>query len=67
MGRNARLALIEFVRALAIEAARSDHAAAVSENPEWTKEDFKKARPASELSQEILKAFPRTRGPQENR
>jgi len=35
-----------------------------SENPEWTREDFKKARPASELPPEALKAFPRTRGPQ---
>jgi uncharacterized protein (DUF4415 family) len=33
-------------------------------NPEWTKADFKKARPASELPTEILKAFPRTRGAQ---
>ncbi len=34
------------------------------DNPEWTKKDFKRARPASELPPEILKAFPRTRGPQ---
>lgn len=34
------------------------------ENPEWTEADFAKARPASELPPEILKAFPRTRGPQ---
>lgn len=35
-----------------------------TENPEWTKDDFRKARPASSLPAEILKAFPRTRGPQ---
>lgn len=34
------------------------------DNPEWTEEDFRRARPASELPAEILKAFPRTRGPQ---
>ena len=35
------------------------------DNPEWTAEDFKRARPAHEvLSPEILKAFPTTRGPQ---
>lgn len=36
------------------------------DNPEWTAEDFKGARPAHEvLSPEILKAFPKTtRGPQ---
>jgi len=35
-----------------------------SENPEWTEAEFAKARPASELPQDILEAFPRTRGPQ---
>lgn len=35
-----------------------------SENPEWTKEDFGKARLASELPSESLDAFPRTSGPQ---
>lgn len=35
-----------------------------SENPAWTKEDFKNAKPASELPSEILDAFPRTRGSQ---
>lgn len=37
------------------------------ENPEWTEQDFKKARPAHEvLPPEVLKAFPgtKTRGPQ---
>ena len=34
------------------------------DNPEWTAEDFVKARPASELPPHILAAFPRTRGPQ---
>ena len=33
-------------------------------NPEWTEEDFRKAKPASALPPEILAAFPRTRGPQ---
>lgn len=36
------------------------------ENPEWTEADFKKARPASALPAEILKAFPKTRGPQKS-
>lgn len=31
------------------------------ENPEWTAEDFAKARPASELPPEILGQFPKTR------
>lgn len=35
-----------------------------SDNPEWTAEDFRRARPASTLPGEVLKAFPRTRGPQ---
>lgn len=34
------------------------------ENPEWTLADFEKARPARELPRDILKAFPKTRGPQ---
>jgi uncharacterized protein (DUF4415 family) len=34
------------------------------DNPEWTEEDFRRARPASELPPEILAAFPRTRGAQ---
>lgn len=36
------------------------------DSPEWTEEDFKRARPASELPPEILAAFPRTRGPQKS-
>lgn len=34
------------------------------DNPEWTAEDFARARPASELPDHIRAAFPRTRGPQ---
>ena len=35
------------------------------DNPEWTTEDFERARPAHEvLPAEILKAFPKLRGPQ---
>ncbi len=34
------------------------------DNPEWTEEDFRRAKPAGELPAEVLKAFPRTRGPQ---
>jgi uncharacterized protein (DUF4415 family) len=35
------------------------------ENPEWTAEDFARARPAHEvLSAEVLSAFRKTRGPQ---
>lgn len=35
-----------------------------ADNPEWTDEDFRKARPAGELPPKVLEAFPRTRGPQ---
>lgn len=35
-----------------------------NDNPEWTAEDFAKARPANELPAHIRDAFPRTRGPQ---
>ncbi len=35
-----------------------------AENPEWTSEDFKKAKPADQLPAAILSAFPKTRGPQ---
>ena len=34
------------------------------ENPEWTKEDFARARPASEVVPEIVAAWRRSRGPQ---
>jgi len=35
------------------------------DNPEWTKEDFAKAKPPQEaLATEILSAFPKTRGVQ---
>lgn len=35
------------------------------ENPEWTEEDFARAKPAHEiLSAEVLSAFKKTRGPQ---
>lgn len=34
------------------------------DNPEWTKADFAKAKPASELPAHIRAAFPNTRGPQ---
>ncbi|WP_322997490.1 BrnA antitoxin family protein [Castellaniella sp.] len=35
-----------------------------ADNPEWTAEDFKRAKPAHELPPEILAAFPKTRGEQ---
>jgi uncharacterized protein (DUF4415 family) len=34
------------------------------ENPEWTKEDFARARPAHEVVPEIVAAYLRHRGPQ---
>jgi uncharacterized protein (DUF4415 family) len=34
------------------------------ENPEWTKEDFARARPASEVVPEIVATYRRGRGPQ---
>lgn len=42
----------------------SRHKAVDHDNPEWTANDFAKARPASELPDHIRAAFPRTRGPQ---
>lgn len=41
----------------------SDHDATPQpdpDNPEWTKEDFRQAKPASELPAEIRAAFPKT-------
>lgn len=36
-----------------------------ADNPEWTEADFQRARPAHEvLPEQVLKAFPKTRGPQ---
>jgi len=34
------------------------------DNPEWTADDFARAKPASALPDHIRAAFPRTRGPQ---
>lgn len=34
------------------------------DNPVWSRKDFAKARPASELPAELRRAFPRTRGTQ---
>ena len=34
------------------------------ENPEWTAEDFARAKPATGLPDMVRHAFPRTRGPQ---
>ncbi len=34
------------------------------DNPEWTAEDFARARPLSEFPPHLQAAFPRTRGPQ---
>lgn len=42
----------------------SRHKAVDHDNPEWTADDFAKARPASELPGHIRAAFPRTRGAQ---
>ncbi|HEY1931820.1 MAG TPA: BrnA antitoxin family protein [Acetobacteraceae bacterium] len=35
-----------------------------SDNPEWTTEDFARARPASEVHPDIVAEYLRTRGPQ---
>ena len=35
-----------------------------SDNPEWTADDFKRAKPAASLPPQIREAFPNTRGPQ---
>lgn len=43
-------------------------AASDPDNPEWTEEDFAKARPPHEvLPPHILAAFPHTRGPAQGR
>jgi uncharacterized protein (DUF4415 family) len=34
------------------------------ENPEWTREDFARARPASEVVPAVVAAYRRARGPQ---
>lgn len=34
------------------------------ENPEWTREDFARARPASEVVPAVVAAYRRVRGPQ---
>lgn len=34
------------------------------DNPPWTEADFARARPAAELPEAVLGAFPRTRGAQ---
>jgi len=34
------------------------------DNPDWTADDFAKARPAQDLPAHIRAAFPNTRGPQ---
>ena len=36
----------------------------LDDNPEWTEEDFLKAKAPESLPPEILAQFPRTRGPQ---
>lgn len=35
------------------------------DNPEWTEEDFARAKPLSELPAHVRNAFPRMRGPQQ--
>ncbi len=42
------------------------HVVLDEDNPEWTEEDFRHARPASELPPQVLAAFPRTRGRQKS-
>ncbi len=34
------------------------------QNPEWTEADFARAKPAAQLPRAVLRAFPKTRGPQ---
>ena len=36
----------------------------MSDNPEWTKKDFEDAKDAASLTDALLDAFPKTRGPQ---
>ena len=43
---------------------RKTKSTADDENPEWTKEDFARARPASEAVPEIVAAYRRFRGKQ---
>ncbi|MET0172131.1 MAG: BrnA antitoxin family protein [Agrobacterium vaccinii] len=35
-----------------------------ADNPEWTDEDFGRAKPASHLPADVAAFFPKTRGPQ---
>jgi uncharacterized protein (DUF4415 family) len=44
--------------------ARKIKSTADNENPEWTKEDFARARPASKVIPEVVAAYRRGRGPQ---
>lgn len=47
------------------KARRTVEPAFDDDNPEWTEADFARARPAQDvLPPEILKAFPKLRGPQ---
>jgi len=38
----------------------------VSDNPEWTEEDFKNAKPFAEIFPEMAESWRRTRGPQKS-
>jgi uncharacterized protein (DUF4415 family) len=44
--------------------AKKVNSTADNENPEWSKEDFARARPASEVVPEVVAAYRRGRGPQ---
>jgi len=46
------------------EAAIQAGIAADPDNPEWTAEDFKEARPFKEVFPELYESWKRTRGPQ---
>lgn len=44
--------------------AKTSKSTADNENPEWTKKDFARAQPVSEIVPEIVSAYRRGRGPQ---
>lgn len=47
-----------------LKKAKKIKSTADSENPEWTKEDFARARPAAEVVPAVVAAYRRGRGPQ---
>lgn len=45
-------------------ACETDNVVFDEDNPEWTEEDFTRAKPVNELPAHVRNAFPKMRGPQ---